>query len=306
MPQYTLKTKTEHCIETQITPPSTSSTPFADDGAPFVLIGKKEFTEAFLRRYPDTTINPGRLWDEIMGNYPEDEQWQGDLKYSGIPAGEQRNPLHPDVHFLTEEACQKIIAHYHHFQNGIDYQHLPGGFLLKKNPNENNIRNILHFSDFVAKNSSKVSPLAVTLLTTDQITQDNEEEALPCEGAQAKWYAFLLSKMSGWEHLLCRKKELNNAFVYFSNLVSEKGLDFYEPDFSHIKENIHPIVLMGRWATVLCNKNLASEALPDQWQHLLEIPLETSYGAIRAITDFARIIYWNRSRPSPGMIRNDR
>jgi hypothetical protein len=72
------------------------------------------------------------------------------------------------------------------------------------------------------------------------------------------------------------------------------GLDFYPADFRLFKETFNPIVLLGRWNTILNQANLKQSDLKAQWLELTKpeyIHLTKSYGSIRAITDYLNTEY---------------
>ncbi|KTD21844.1 hypothetical protein [Legionella londiniensis] len=259
-------TETQTAVQTQL------DTKIADDGS-FTLVGKTEFIRLFNELYPNTsyqTKDLERLWHQIIGNHPR------------APESGQN----PDVHYLTKDSAELIIKHFALFKSGLDYQNLPKGFFLAKNPNGAGIRDVLHYNEFVAKNQTHISPLAITVGP-----KDSQEKVKPKSfpEPQADWYAFLLKKSKDQNNeKLCSQKELDDAFIHFSNFIKHKNLEFHKFDFNTIQGDVNPIVLLGRWYAVLNNPNLKREDLEVQWQLLPRLPLATGYEAIRVLTDHRR------------------
>lgn len=191
--------------------------------------------------------------------------------------------LNPVVRYLSLEACEKLLTYYSRFAGGIDFEHLPAGFFLTKNP-RSGVCDVLHYSDYVAAHQKDVSPFAITLPTVAEEEMDVEPWAL--ESPQAEWYAFLHSQRGNGIHAFCSERELKNAFIAFRKCVERLGLEFYAPDFSSLTHNTNPLILLGRWETVLTNPYLKKENLNTQWLILTQLPLQRGFEAIRAITDY--------------------
>lgn len=239
-------TETQTAIQTQL------ETNTADD-ASFTLVGKNDFIDLFNQEYSGadkSNIAPQLLWDEIIGDHP----W---CAAQGIS---------PDVHYLTKESASLIFKHLPLFKSGLDYQHLPKGFFRVKNPNGAGIRDVLHYSDVVASRQAHISPLAITV--SDKNVQESKNPQHFAE-AKACWYDFLCKKMTGKNgNILCTQQELDDAFVLFVKYIASKNLKFYETDFAEIRGDVNPIVLLGRWHTVLSNPHLKQADLEKQWQVL--------------------------------------
>jgi hypothetical protein len=102
----------------------------------FQLVDLDAFVSLFKKTHPTSKDHPALLWNSLFGN-----------PSSGTVAEQN-----PDVRYLTKESCAMILQYYRLFDSGIDFQNLPNGFFLTKNPELGGPRNILHYSDFVAKN----------------------------------------------------------------------------------------------------------------------------------------------------------
>ena len=91
--------------------------------ANLALIDQKSFIAAYCKLYCASVVGAEQeaatYWNQLMGHYPAE------------------NGEHPDIHYLTKESCAKILRHRDRFISGIDYQHLPRGFFLVKNPQKN-------------------------------------------------------------------------------------------------------------------------------------------------------------------------
>jgi hypothetical protein len=230
------------------------------------LVDEVQFTNKLREAYPGLTHNPSRIWHGLFGNEP-----------SGRKEG-----LNKDVAFLTEDSCAEIIKYYQLFLSGIDFNNLPSGFLLAKNP-ETGVRDVLHYSEFLAKNVKKSNPLAVVLSPKEAPAK---QAPITFAHPQSLWYNFLRRKIKAGGIVFCSEEELKNAFITFSRTVDTLGLTFPEkPDFSSLHEEVNPIVLLGRWHTVLTQPNLKKVDLQAQMNVLPQLPLTASYGGLRAISD---------------------
>ncbi|MCA0403981.1 MAG: hypothetical protein LCH30_09320 [Proteobacteria bacterium] len=220
-----------------------------------------------------------KLATELAQYLPEIEATHEEKSELILPEEQQdpsKNPyLNPNFHYLTEASCKKILEFYPLFDNGIDFEHLPAGFIVKKNPHAD-ILDVLDFSPRYEK-YHRVSPLAISLTTKTNFELENTYA-----GEQGEWYDFFLHKASGF----CNKQELKRAFVDFSKIIKRLNLKFYKPDFSALSAPCNPVILLGRMATIMSNPNLRIEDRQTQWQRLLELPLIESHKAIRAHNDF--------------------
>ena len=232
------------------------------------LVNKYKFQQKYQAWFNRPKEEASRLWDTLLGHVPKANQ-----------SGE-----HPQVHFLTEESCEIIFKYIHQFkQSGLDYQNLPAGFFMVKNPAEGGVRDVLHFSDFLASNHNLKNPLAIQL-TDEQLCKESLVAHLEFASPKCDWYRFLVEKANQTNPTPCTQMQLDEAFIHFANKVEDRGLAFYQADFSALTE-LNPIALMGRWHTVMFNRHLKPEDTQSQWQVLAQLPLEKSYGAIRGITD---------------------
>jgi hypothetical protein len=245
----------------------------------FELIDKPKFIELYQAKFSGATKEAAeKCWDNLFGNNPIapdiDPDWNSP----------NRMKNNPHFHYLTQDSCKKILEHLHLFHNGIDFQHLPSGFLIVKNTT--GICDVLHYSSYIATHHPNPSPLAIVL--ADKRSEHGEFDESGFEPKEAAWYVFLKTKLISKGQLFCTEEELRKAFIDFSNTLRKLGLEFYELDFSTcetLKEDFHPITLLGRWHTVLTNRHLKKEDLKEQWQVLPHLPLVHSADAIRAITD---------------------
>ena len=241
------------------------------------LVGLARFKQLFNERYPLSQDDPTVLWHNLFGNAPD-----------GASEG-----CNPDVCYLTEASCQKILDYRDLFAaSGIDFQHLPKGFFLTKYP-ESGVRNVLHFSAYLldlATRHASTNPLAVILSSKKDVASQEDVAFQPKYTfplPQSRWYEFLRNKIRPNGVIYCSEAELHAAFVDFSNQVKSLGLKFYDdPDFSACQQECNPIILLGRWHTVLTQPNLKPSDRESQWQQLPNLPLAKGYGALRAITDY--------------------
>ncbi|MDF1683974.1 MAG: hypothetical protein P1U36_04870 [Legionellaceae bacterium] len=264
---------------------------FAAPDLPIQLVDKNQFTQRLREQCGNSfTDEDAQFWDVLFGNYPRPVNQQiTNPRYHHIfqtPQGIEN----PHVHYLTMDSCEKIINHRLQFSSGIDFQHLPSGFLLTKNPHGGGVCDVLHFSEYYAKFQPKDNNhvLAITLTNQDELNT-SPADALSFHGPQAEWYALLQSKRISEQGAYCTESQLNDAFIRFSNIIQDMGLEYYTPEFSRElhTESVNPIILLGRWETVLSNPRLKKEDRTRQWQALPQLPLATSHEAIRAITDYA-------------------
>ncbi len=235
-----------------------------------------------------TQFNDNAFWDILFGN-----------DYITLNSGYQSNTKvhaveNPHVRFLTSESRDKILEFRLQFSNGIDFEHLPAGFVLAKNP-LTGICDVLHYNKYYAiyQPVDENRPLAIVL--TDKTELNESLEPKPrFKGHQATWYNFLQSKrISNTGEAYCTEDELNAAFIRFSNIISSKGLFFFQSEWSEsLADEVNPIVLIGRWETVMSNPHLKKADIQKQWSVLPQLPLVKSNAAIRAITD-----YTNDERP---------
>lgn len=238
---------------------------FSFTQGPISLINKELFVERFIEKHGDllSRYEIAQFWHCLFGNYDAGNVILDD------------EGLNPNFHYLTSSSCDEILNHFHLFKNGIDFEHLPSGFIAIKNPLNGQL-DVIDFSE-PYKKFHHVSPLAITL---------NEKVAFSAvnkfNGHQKDWYDFFISKAPSY----CSEEELRCAFISFSNRIQQLNLEFYAPDFSLLDKECNPIILLGRMETVMSNPALRKDDQDIQWQHLLQLPLVDSDKAIRAITDF--------------------
>ena len=257
----------------------TSQVTNTSDDKSFKLVDEAEFTRLFESVYPipeyaslrSSIGSAGALWHHVMGNHPVD------------PKGGKN----PDVHYLTDYSAELIIKHIPLFRSGIDFQNLPKGFFLTKNPNGRGVRDLLHFSQFVAENQTQISSFAIV------VSPKNNAEILRCtkqfNDPQSRWYEFLLSKSrDSLGNNLCSQVELDQAFIRFANLVESLGLEFYALNSTSSHLDVNPIVLLGRMSSALKNAHLKEEDVAQQWKVMGQLPLFTGYEAIRVLSDHRR------------------
>ena len=269
MPSIDAHIQTEYITETTTSIHTKHEDHFADDSA-FTLVGKPEFIKLFRVHLPLSKIDPSKLWDTLLGHHS---------------SGDERG-CNPHVRYLTTQTCDKIFKHTAQFISGIDLQHLPKGFILTKNPKGGGVCDVLHYSDYIATYQKNIGPLSIIL--SDKTTEVLPQTISEFSGNQALWYTFLEGKRLADGVAICTSQELKSAFVSFSNTLKQLGLDFYPPEFgAALKDELNPIVLLGRWETTLKNRHLKQCDLLTQWQVLLQLPLAKSSEAIRAITDHA-------------------
>ncbi|RUR12026.1 hypothetical protein [Legionella sp. km772] len=251
--------------ETAISVDQSTEHYWVDEGL-FNLINEEEFS--LLAQNTPGVPEPEHLWNRLLGQVKDN-----DKVYKNR-----------DVHYLTEAAGEQILHYWHKFQQGIDFQHLPKGFHLITNPATQQCE-VLHYSPEL-KEAQKLEPmpLSVTLDDAKPLSGDAEEVVL-FSGKKEECYRLLLSKIKNY----CSKEELSAAFKYFSALIEhEMGLS-YEDFFlspSLINADINPIVLLGRWETVMSNPQLKKMDRLAQWKALSELSLSNSYESIRALTDY--------------------
>lgn len=233
----------------------------------FQLVDLNEFIKMFNQYHPTSADNPEQVWHAFFGNAP-----------SGYEEGKNQ-----EVRYLTTDSCEIILKHYQLFKSGMDFTHLPSGFFLTKNPYAGGVRDVLHYSDFLAQHNPQTNPLAVIVASKAPSATFDTHEFLP---PRAQWYEFLRSKMQSATTTYCTEKELKKAFITFSNTLSRLQLEFTVPDFSKLDAEFNPIVLLGRWDTVLTQPNLKKADAAPQLQALLKLNLSSGYGAMRAISDY--------------------
>lgn len=263
MPINSSSIQTDFVVDTTITTTCEAAINSSADDL-FNLIDINKFNDYFKKIYPNSNEDPTQIWHSLLGNHP-----------SGYEIG-----INKQVSFLTEESCIEILKYYPLFNNGIDLNYLPSGFFLTKNPS-NGMRDVLHYSDFLAKNKPQKSPLAIILSKKE--TTNEQHEFLP---PQSTWYEFLRSKLQSENTTFCTEQELKAAFIFFSNTVERLKLKFSLVDFSKNKEECNPIVLLARWNTVLTQPSLKACDYEEQFKVLHLLPLNHGYEAIRAINDY--------------------
>ncbi|CAM2744366.1 helicase-related protein [Legionella worsleiensis] len=241
-----------------------------DDSAFLLIVDRINFERLFKKTYPDSTNDPNLIWDALFGNYP--------AKASRRFEGENES-----VRYLTGDSCEKILQHYKLFLSGIDFDHLPSGFFLTKNPVGGGVRDVLHYSAFLAEQNPQTNPLAVVLSEKKPVDALQQHHFQP---PQSLWYDYLRTKIQSETTTYCSEEELKKAFIAFSNTVKRLGLAFYEPDFKTFAKEFNPIVLLSRWNTVLTQPNLKNEDINSQFNCLLQLHLTSGYGALRAISDY--------------------
>jgi superfamily II DNA or RNA helicase len=238
-----------------------------DRSLAFRLLDKREFHR--WARTQGYRQEPYHFWDILIGNYPHH------------PTAKPN----PNALYLTEQAAEKLMAFSDLFQySGIDFEHLPAGFFLCKNPHDG-IRNVLHYSHLLAqRHTSHPNPFTLILSpkNADLLLETTSDDFL--NPAQQAWFERLKAQMDGQ----CTEKELRDAFIAFSNMIESAGLSFYMPPAPNPlgSPKFNPIILLCRWKTVLFNRHLKKTDRPIQWSCLWDLPLEKSYQGIRAITDY--------------------
>ena len=269
MPELEFKVEINYVTDVSTSIVTNQEEHFAEDPS-FKLIGKQAFIKLFKKACPKASIDPAAFWDHLFGNHS-----------SGEIAG-----INPSVHYLTAQSCEQILSHYSLFLSGFDFKHLPAGFFITKNPEDAGICDVLHFSEFIAKNQKDISPLAITL--SDKSLEAPPQFVSHFEGEQASWYQFLQgTRVAPDGTKFCTEQELQSAFIAFSNTIERLGLTFYKPDFSRfLNTSVNPIVLLGRWESVFTQRHLKKIDLELQWQVLPQLKLEKGSEAIRAITDY--------------------
>lgn len=239
----------------------------ASDDQSFQLVRMEDFPQWVATHAPEIT-DPIAFWHTLFGN-----------RVNQFGAIENN----PEIHYLTAHSCEQILKHHRLFASGIDFQHLPAGFFLTKNPNAGGVRDVLHYSDYMAEHQNNVSRLAISLTSKPVVTVPTPHEF---RDNQASWFNFLQQKAFQAGYAYCTEKELRDAFIAFSNTLERLNLSFdTPPDFSNLSDEVNPIVLLGRWETVLTNRNLKEADRAKQWSYLLSAPLIKSCDAIRGITD---------------------
>lgn len=256
------------------------------------LIDRNKFIALLKKRLGDNfSTNDEQLWDKLLGNYRYDHY--GLVQDSKI-IFRKSNEDNPNVHYLTMASFEKILSHRLQFRNGIDFQHLPEGFLLSKNPRGGGVCDVLHYDEGIILLQPKdaLDSLKITLMSQDELQAASPLTSLPFnpfKGLQAEWYDFLQKKrVSDDGVIFCTQEQLLAAFSSFSNTISKMGLNYYKPEFSHeLKSSqVNPIVLLGRWETIMSNRHLKDLDIKDQWQEIPKLPLVKGHEAIRAITDY--------------------
>jgi len=244
----------EYVSETAVTT-ETNTAPHINQELKYTLVDKARFHEL-------TNLDTNH-WDNLFGNNRENDN--------------------PNVSYLTEDSCNKINQHIMQFFSGIDFQHLPAGFMLVKNPSSG-VCDVLHYDEFYAQLQPEDANnvLAVTLVTNEELSS-NSEECMVFDEPQNTWFKFLHEKCESF----CTQSQLEAAFMRFSEILKEKQLAFFKTEFDEcLKISGNPIVLLGRWETVLSNPHLKLDDLEEQWHAIPKLPLIKSCGAIRAITDY--------------------
>lgn len=208
-----------------------------------------------------------------------------------LPCPGSKNSKNPHVRYLTVDSCNKILEFRELFVHGIDFQHLPPGFLLVKNPKGGGVCDVLHYSDaYKAFRQEEANDVFAFTLMNQKAIKEAPEEKTDFTGDQADWYQFLLKyRVNKNGVYYCTESQLKDAFISFSTLIDGMGLTFYPAAFKIFQEveDINPILLIGRWVTVLSNAQLKKEDRKKQWELLAELPLCKGQAAIRAITDYA-------------------
>lgn len=233
----------------------------------FDLVDINKFTQLFKDFYPESSEDPIVIWHNLLGNDP-----------SGVETG-----FNKEARYLTSDSCKKILKYYPLFQSGVDFNNLPLGFFLTKNPGMGGLRDVLHYSECSIKNTAKSNPLAVILSEKKRAAFEPHEFKPP----QSKWYEFLRSKMITDKTIFCSEQELKKAFITFSNTVTRLKLDFldFKEPYDALKNDFNPIVLLGRWNAILTQPHLKEEDYSRQLKALPYLELTSGYGPLRAISD---------------------
>lgn len=259
--------QTDYVIEIDTNSDISSEDHIADD-LNLQLVDLNQFIQLFHKYLPKSPDDPTKIWHNLLGNHP-----------SGNVEKQNNN-----VRYLSSESCIKILNHLPLFTSGIDFHHLPSGFFLTKNPYQGGVREVLHFSDYLATHNPQTNSLAIIL--SPKSVQKNDELQSGFTPEQAVWYKYLFKKIQGKGELYCTKKEFHAAFITFSDILRRLGLEFYPPDFSALTGNFNPIVLLGRWITVLTQPGLKKVDLESQWHQLLNLELTQGYNVLRTVSDY--------------------
>ena len=247
----------------------------ASDDMAFQLVDIHAFVKLFRQNHPHSHVDPAVFWHGLFGNDP-----------TGNPA-----KCNTNVSYLTLDSCQMILQHHQLFHSGIDFQNLPAGFFLTRNP-QGGLRNVVHYSHYLATHNPKKNPLAIILSSKEPAKNQPPIEPHGFLPPQSNWYEFLENHIDTGGVKYCTEKELRNAFITFSNTVNRMGLKFFVPNFTSFDEHFNPVILLGRLNTLLTQPNLKKTDLDAQWQALPQLYLTKGYSALRAITD-----YDNTERP---------
>lgn len=244
---------------------------WVDEGL-FNVINEGEF--ALVAQNTPGLPEPEVFWNTLFGHY------------------QARDALYKNrqVRYLTEAASEQILRFWYKFQQGIDFQHLPKGFHLIANP-ETQQCEVLHYSPEL-KEAQKLEPMPLAITFEELSPSEAEADSSPLfAGKKEECYQLLLAKIKNY----CSREELSTAFKSFSALIEhEMRLSFDDLLLNPalLEVDINPIVLLGRWETVMSNPQLKKEDRAWQWQGLTSLPLYTSHEAIRALTD-----YWGDDNP---------
>lgn len=265
--------RTDYVVENSTTIQTTQQEAPGNDLA-VRLIDRGEFIALFESKRESLTsgteLDASEFWDTLMGN----------------EHGDTDANQNPNVHYLTEESACLLIENNQLFISGIDFYNLPKGFMLIKNPFQNGLRNVLHYSAYLAKIDKKNRALAIDL--SDKIYDEapNVDHGFP--PPQDEWYAFLREKMTSDNKIFCTEDELKKAFITFIGTINNLNLEFYSPNFheDYSDSEYNPIVLLGRWNALLTQPHLKPADVQAQWQALPSLYLINGYSAIRAISDY--------------------
>ena len=127
----------------------------------------------------------------------------------------------PTAQYLSKNAAELMLAHPDLFKHGLDFQHLPLGFIRTNHP-QTGLCNVIHYNHFLAERQH-VSPLHIPLPEAPGAPAMPELPPLKLPEPDASWYAQLqkYNQLPDGK-MYCSESALRTAFLHFYNFLKEQ------------------------------------------------------------------------------------
>lgn len=216
----------------------------------------------------------------------------------------EKSGENPVARYLTEAACDCILAHKDQFEHGLDLNHLPAGFYLDQNPGNDFSLELINYNPDLAAELLTLqdanSPYALSRLALDLNSEPNEEIPPALLATYSPLQKDLVNKfLPLCQHgakRYCTSRNLFDALTQFMAHLDDKQMRLL------LQQELppgNPIILLSNWTAVMANPHLKPEDKSIQFEEILNLPLSFFDGPIRAILD-----YQNSLRPCTFITRD--